>query len=52
MASSDGTVSVVKVGPEFKLVSSNNVGAPVTASPVVSNGTLYIRSFEAIFAIR
>jgi outer membrane protein assembly factor BamB len=52
MASSDGTVSVVKIGPEFKLVSSNNVGAPVTASPVISNGTLYIRSFEAIFAIR
>lgn len=48
----DGVCTVVKAGREFKLVASNPMGEqPITASPVVSNGILYIRTYEALYAI-
>lgn len=50
--SNDGHVSVVKAGREFELVSTIEMGEAITASPIVSNGTLYLRSYEAIYAIR
>jgi outer membrane protein assembly factor BamB len=49
----DGTCSVVKAGREFKLVASNAMGGePITATPVFANGTLYIRTYNALYAIR
>lgn len=48
----DGVCTVVKAGREFKIVASNPMGEqPITASPVVSNGILYIRTYEALYAI-
>lgn len=52
-ASTDGTVTVFKHGRTFEIVAENrlnNEGIP--ASPVVSNGTLYLRSTHALYAIR
>lgn len=48
----DGEVNVVKAGREFKLVSKNRIGEQLAASPVVSNGTIYLRSYNALWAIR
>ena len=49
----DGVCTVVKAGRDFKIVASNPMGGqPITASPVISNGTLYIRTYEALYAIR
>jgi len=49
----DGVCTVVKAGREFEIVSSNPMGGqPITASPVISDGTLYIRTYEALYAIR
>jgi outer membrane protein assembly factor BamB len=48
----DGQVSVVKAGPKFEPVAQNKLGESLTASPAVSNGTLYIRTFDALWAIR
>lgn len=48
----DGRVSVVKVGRQFELVEQNDLGSSLTASPVVSDGTLFIRTFESLWAIR
>ena len=50
--SRDGVVSVVKAGPTFELVSQNEMGESIAASPVISNGTIYLRSFDALWAIR
>lgn len=48
----DGVCSVVKVGREFELLATNEMGRePITASPVVSNGMLYIRTYDAVYAI-
>jgi outer membrane protein assembly factor BamB len=48
----DGVCTVVKLGPTFEKVSENDLGEPQTASPVISNGTLYMRTYEGLYAIR
>lgn len=49
----DGVCTVVKAGRDFEIVASNSMaGQPITASPVISNGTLYIRTYESLYAIR
>ena len=50
--SNDGHFIVVKAGKDFKIVSTIDMGEAITASAIVSNGTLYIRSYEALYAIR
>ena len=47
----DGTVSVVKAGPAFELLAENKLNDVISASPVVSNGRIYLRGFEALYAI-
>ena len=49
----DGVCTVVKAGPKFEIVATNDMaGEPITASPIVANGTLYIRTYAAVYAIR
>ena len=49
----DGVCTVLKAGPELEVVAENSIGdEPITASPVISDGTLYLRSFDALYAIR
>ena len=49
----DGKCTVVKAGREFEIVASNEMGGEaITASPIVSNGTLYIRTYDALYAIK
>jgi len=49
----DGVCTVVKAGREFEIVASNDMaGEPITASPIVANGTLFIRTYAAVYAIR
>lgn len=49
----DGVCTVLKAGREFEIVSQNKMGGEaITASPLVSDGTLYLRSYDAVYAIR
>ncbi len=48
----DGICTVVKAGRKFELVSSNDLGERITASPIVSNGVLYLRTFKGLYAIK
>lgn len=49
----DGVCTVVKAGREFELVASNDMGGEgITASPVVSDGLLYLRTYDAVYAIQ
>ncbi len=53
LAAKDGAVTVVKQGPTYEVVAENSMnGEGVTASPIVANGVLYIRSAAALYAIR
>jgi outer membrane protein assembly factor BamB len=47
-----GMVTVVKAGREFEILAQNNLGEPTTASLAVADGTLYVRTFDALYAIR
>jgi hypothetical protein len=40
----------VKAGRKFEILAQNDLGEAVTASPIVANGTLYIRSYGHLFA--
>lgn len=53
VCSRDGICTVLKAGGEFEVVAENDIGnEPITASPAISDGTLYLRSYDALYAIR
>jgi len=53
VCSRDGVCTVLKAGRKFEPVAENDIGnEPITASPAIANGTLYLRSYDALYAIR
>ena len=50
-ANDDGQVFVVKAGPAFEITATNDMGAPVLATPAISEGRLFIRTASHLFAI-
>ena len=48
----DGTVRVVKAGPEFEMLAENPLGEAVLTTPAISDGTIYIRGQYHFFAFR
>ncbi len=51
LTSRDGVISVVKAGPEFELIASNSIDEVIAASPVITNQALYLRTYQALYAI-
>jgi outer membrane protein assembly factor BamB len=47
----DGTVTVVKPGPKFEVLATNSLDDIICASPAISGGHIYLRGFEALYAI-
>lgn len=47
----DGVANVVKAGPQFELVSRNELGEPTYASPAISQGQIFLRSFKNLYCI-
>jgi outer membrane protein assembly factor BamB len=50
--SNDGWVTTVKAGRTFELLDAVDLGEAVTASLVADDGVLYVRSYEALYAIK
>ena len=48
----DGRTTVVKAGKKFEVVARNELDESIAASPAFSDGTIYIRSYDALWAIR
>uniref|UniRef100_A0A7C2K027 Pyrrolo-quinoline quinone n=1 Tax=Schlesneria paludicola TaxID=360056 RepID=A0A7C2K027_9PLAN len=48
----DGRITVVKAGPKFEIVSEIDMGEDISSSLAISNGTIYIRTFQHLWAIR
>jgi outer membrane protein assembly factor BamB len=46
-----GTTFVVEASPEFTVLRENELGEPISASPAVADGALYIRSKAALYRI-
>jgi outer membrane protein assembly factor BamB len=47
----DGVVTVVKAGPTFEQLAENRLPDRFTASPAVSNGRIYLRGWDTLYAI-
>jgi hypothetical protein len=45
-------VTVVKAGKEFELLATNKLDEDISASPAISGGKIYLRTFAALYAIR
>ena len=43
---------MVKAGRDFEIVAQNDTDEDMSASPVIANGTIYLRTFDALWAIR
>jgi len=51
-ASEDGEVFVVKAGPVYELLATNQMGEPLMATPAVSDGVIFIRGQRQILAVK
>jgi len=51
-ASENGMVYVLAAGPEFKLLSRNELGEPCFATPAISEGVLYFRTTGSLIAVK
>ncbi len=49
LADRNGTIVVLAAGKEYKELARNEIGEETTASPAISNGCVYIRTFEALY---
>ena len=50
--SEDGEVHVVKAGPTYELLASNDMREICMATPAISDGRLFIRTVGHLYAIR
>ena len=51
LAMEDGEVNVVKAGPEYQLLARSPIGEVLMATPAISEGVLYVRGMQHVFAI-
>jgi outer membrane protein assembly factor BamB len=51
LSSEDGEMLVVAAGREFKHVATNSMGELLMATPALSDGMMYVRAAESLFAI-
>ncbi|MGE5609751.1 MAG: PQQ-binding-like beta-propeller repeat protein [Bacillota bacterium] len=49
--SDSGGMSVIKVGEKYELVATNELGEQCYASPAISGGQIFLRSFQNLFCI-
>jgi outer membrane protein assembly factor BamB len=52
LASEDGQVLVLKAGPVYEVLASNDMHAPVLATPAISEGRLLIRTSRELISIQ
>lgn len=51
LSSEDGEVFVVRAGPKFEILATNEMGEPLMATPALADGTMYIRGQHHLFAV-
>ena len=48
----DGTMTLVRPGPELDVVRTNELAEECRASPAISNGRLYLRGMKNLYCIQ
>ncbi len=51
LSSEDGDVFIVQAGPKFTVLGTAKMGEPLMATPALSDGTMFIRAQEHLFAV-
>lgn len=51
MPKDDGVITVIKPGTKFESIARNAIGEKMFASPAISNGKIYLRSFQHLYCI-
>jgi outer membrane protein assembly factor BamB len=51
MSSEDGEIAVVKAGPKYELLATNQMGELLMATPAISDGIIFVRGLQHLFAI-
>ena len=51
VAARDGVVTVIEPGREFKVLATNKMGDEIAASPAISQGRIYLRGYQALYAL-
>jgi outer membrane protein assembly factor BamB len=51
LSSEDGDIFVVKAGAKFELAGTNRIGQPLMATPAISEGVMFVRAQNDLFAI-
>ncbi len=51
IVAANGTTDVIQAGPTFKKLASNPLPDTFYASPAIANGRIYLRGFQALWAI-
>lgn len=51
LTAEDGRTLVVKAGPEYELVGTNQIGENVLTTPAISEGRMFIRGQKHVFAL-
>jgi outer membrane protein assembly factor BamB len=51
LSSEDGDTFVIKAGTAHEVLRTNSLGEPISASPAIANGRIYIRGEKSLFAI-
>jgi outer membrane protein assembly factor BamB len=51
LANEDGLVFVLKAGPTYELLSTNDMGSSVLATPAISEGRLLFRTQKELISI-
>jgi hypothetical protein len=51
LSSEDGEIFVVKAGPKYELLATNQMGEVLMATPAISDGIIFVRGQHTLFAI-
>src|SRR6185436_4469242 len=51
LSNEDGDVLVVRAGPTFEHMATNAIGELLMATPALSEGVMYVRSSQSLFAV-
>lgn len=51
LSNEDGEMLVIAAGKQFSLVATNSIGELLMATPALSDGVMYVRSAQSLFAI-
>jgi len=52
VASTTGVVSVIQIDDHLKVLANNEFAQPIFATPAIADNTLYVRTEQALYAVR